>query len=374
MLIQNVAALTGSDLRYQESIDIRIKNGRFEDISHGMPPGPDEDTIDCSGMLMVPGFINCHTHIGDSIAKDAASGMGLEASIHPVYGIKARVLERTHPPHLADFMRMACRGMLSRGITTFVDFREGGAAGAALLRKACRNMPIRDIILGRAKTQNDMDHIMRYCDGVGISGANEHTDEELEAYSQVSGIRAIHAAESRQTVQKSKDMTGRGEVERALQAKPDFLVHMGAATDAEMHSVPPQTGIVVCPRSNAVLSGEIPDMPRMIRHAPVLALGTDNVMINHPDMFREMEFAWKATGCQISANNILAMATVNGGRILRMNIGAIKTGYAADYILIEKRHADMYPLHNPHVSLVQRASPDCIRAVAVGGRIVHGNV
>ena len=29
-----------------------------------------EESIDCEGLLLIPGFVNCHTHIGDSIAKD----------------------------------------------------------------------------------------------------------------------------------------------------------------------------------------------------------------------------------------------------------------------------------------------------------------
>ena len=53
----------------------------------------------------------------------------------------------------------------------------------------------------------------------------------------------------------------------------------------------------------------------------LLALGTDNVMINSPDMFREMDFLWKVTmgikKKRIDPKDILKMATVNAGKILK---------------------------------------------------------
>ncbi len=378
MLIRNVSAMLGPRLEYVDSVCARIEDGKFVEISQSLRPRVHDDIIDCQGMLLVPGFVNCHTHVGDSVAKDISLGRGLDDSVHPAYGVKSKILNAASPDHLVDFMRATCKGMLSRGITTFADFREGGAEGVRLLQKACRDIPIRAVILGRPNTGNtpdtDIQNVLSQCDGMGISGANENTDHTLTNYSRMHKIRAIHAAESPDTVQKSRDMTGRGEVERALQMKPRFLVHMGAATDSELRSIPQGTGIVVCPRCNAVLTGMIPDIPRMASHDITLGLGTDNVMVNHPDMFREMDFAWKATRCSLSPLQVLRMATVNGGHILGMRVGVIDRGAAADFILIEKHHIDLEPMHRPHAALVHRASPESIRAVSVGGRIVHGRI
>ena len=54
-------------------------------------------------------------------------------------------------------------------------------------------------------------------------------------------------------------------------------------------------GIVVCPRANASLAEGIPDIEEMMKMKCNLAIGTDNVMINSPDLFREMDFLWKVT-------------------------------------------------------------------------------
>ena len=49
-------------------------------------------------------------------------------------------------------MKNTCHSMIRKGITTFVDFREGGLDGALLLRKSgLLTLPIRSIILGRLR-------------------------------------------------------------------------------------------------------------------------------------------------------------------------------------------------------------------------------
>jgi cytosine/adenosine deaminase-related metal-dependent hydrolase len=68
------------------------------------------------------------------------------------------------------------------------------------------------------------------------------------------------------------------------------------------------------------------------------------------------------------------MATVNGGILLGKKIGSIETGYLADVIFVDKHAIDLEPMHNPHASLVHRASESDIKAVMVGGKIVHGKL
>src|SRR3712207_9452160 len=58
-------------------------------------------------------------------------------------------------------------------------------------------------------------HIVEAADGFGISGANENTDAALAQYRQLAGKKliAIHAAESKETVEFSKLHTGRSRSE-----------------------------------------------------------------------------------------------------------------------------------------------------------------
>ena len=58
-------------------------------------------------------------------------------------------------------MRNTCHSMIRKGITTFVDFREGGLDGVLLLKKALSDLPIRGVILGRIEFYPDDEQIKK---------------------------------------------------------------------------------------------------------------------------------------------------------------------------------------------------------------------
>ncbi|MBM2851644.1 MAG: cytosine deaminase [Candidatus Nitrosotenuis sp.] len=393
MHLKNLSVLYGKDLEYIHSTNLQIKNQFFEKINSIQK---NEKSIDCEGLLLIPGFVNAHTHIGDSIAKDVATSGTVDDKIHPIMGAKPRILRKSEPEHLVSFMRNSCLSMLRKGITTFVDFRESELAGILLLKKAISQIPIRAIILGRIEHYQDKNQIqkntplpilqrkkllsvLRSCDGLGISGPNENSNSALQYMSKTEKIRAIHSAETIHSSIKSKKITGKSETFRALLLKPHFLVHMTYAKQNDLHDTAKKTrGIVICPRANASLAEGIPDFTLMEKNGCKVAIGTDNVMINSPDMFREMDYLWKVTmgihKKRIDPKEILKMATVNGGLLLGRKIGSIEPKYLADGIFIDKHALDLEPMHDPYASIVHRASESTIRAVMIGGRIIHGNI
>lgn len=396
MLIKNVSILLGKELEFVSNTNIKIQNQRFVRIQPNIGASAKEEIIDCEGLLMIPGFVNCHTHIGDSVGKDISLNTSVDEKIHPVFGIKPKILKNTDKKILENFMGNSCYSMLKKGITTFVDFREGGLEGVLLLKNVLKNSPIRSIVLGRLdyyqnpseirrnspipKTKSlELEELLNKCDGLGISGANEHSNAVLGYYSKTPKIRAIHSSETKQSVLASKKITGKSETIRALNLKPHFLVHMTHSSLGDLHAASKRTrGIVICPRANASLAEGIPDIELMKKAGCTIALGTDNIMINSPDMFREMDYLWKVTmgihKKRINPKEILKMATVNGGKLLKKDIGTIENGNISDCIFIDKHSLDLEPMHSPHASIVHRASETSIRAVMIGGKIVHGKI
>ncbi|WP_428325280.1 amidohydrolase family protein [Nitrosopumilus sp.] len=396
MLIKNISLLLGKELEFVSKTNVQIQNGRFKRIQPNIKPSGKEDSVDCEGLLLIPGFINAHTHIGDSIGKDVTLESSVDKKIHPVFGAKSKILKNTPPENLSNFMKNTCHSMIRKGITTFVDFREGGLDGVILLKKTLSEIPIRSIILGRVdfyqnsaeikknlpiskEKAQELPTILQKCDGIGVSGANENSNSVLNHYSKTSKIRAIHSAETKQSVSKSKKMTGKSETIRALSLKPHFLVHMTHASKSDLHVAAKKIrGIVVCPRANSSLAEGIPDITMMQQAGCTLGLGTDNVMINSPDMFREMDYLWKVTmgihKKRINPKEILKMATVNGGKILKKDIGVIETKKIADCVFLNKHALDLEPMHEPYASIVHRASESAIQAVMIGGKIVHGKI
>ena len=211
MLLKNASILLGKELKYAPSINLKISEQIFKKIKPNLKSSAKEDVFDCEGLLLIPGFINAHTHIGDSIAKDVYLNESVDAKIHPIFGVKPKILKKSNPEHLTNFMKNTCQSMIKKGITTFVDFREGGIEGIELLKNAIKDIPIRGIILGRVENyhnaaqirknvsfpenkKNELFTILKKCDGLGISGPNENSNSVLNFYSKSSKLRAIHAA------------------------------------------------------------------------------------------------------------------------------------------------------------------------------------
>jgi cytosine/adenosine deaminase-related metal-dependent hydrolase len=396
MLIKNASVLLGRNLEFIKSTNIKIHNERFTRIQPHLNPSRNENSFDCEGLLLIPGFVNCHTHIGDSIAKDITLEKSIDERIHPVSGVKSKILKRTNSKHLKNFMQNSCISMLKKGITTFVDFREGGLDGVLLLKEVLSEIPIRSIILGRLdyyqkyselkentpfpkEKTKDLELLLKKCDGLGISGANENSQSVLEYYSKTSKLRAIHSAETSTSVSISKKITGKSEVIRALNLRPHFMIHMTHASKSDLFAVSKKIrGIIVCPRANASLAEGIPKIDLMRKTGCTIALGTDNIMINSPDMFREMDYLWKVSMAVskkiINPKEILKMATVNAGKILNKDIGLIENGKLADGIFINKHAIDLEPIHNVYASIVHRVSESDIKAVMIGGKIVYGKI
>ncbi len=416
VLIKNASFLRGTDLIFVERGVIQISDdgiitriGTDRDLS---PRDSEASVFDAEGLLLLPGLINAHTHIGDSIAKDITLDPDLSSTVDPIVGIKRKVLSKTDPIHLEAFMRYTAVSMLKNGIVAFADFREGGLDGIKLLRRAISGLKIKPLVLGRKEKYNpsyrqfnsgtgtvessvdpsaiprDIFDLLDVSDGLGISGTNENTDTSLIEYSDAVrnynntsslGTRrllAIHTAESQETAALSIRKFGLTEVERAIKfLQPDFVVHMTQATDKDITAIATnKIGVVVCPRSNGLLGCGVPRIGDMIKKGCTVGLGTDNVMLNSPDLFKEMDYIWKVSRAghihQISARDILKMATVNGAEILHLNSGCIESGRSADLLFIDKRHIDLYPIHDPYASIVQRASQSSIMGMMINGQFV----
>ncbi len=396
MLIKNISLFHGPELDYVQNTSVRISGKHIGQIGAKLLPLKGETVLDGEGLLMMPGLINSHTHIGDSIAKDIGIDSNVEEKIHPVSGFKQKILKNSDKSHLTSFIRNSCISMIKKGITSFIDFREGGIEGINLLKNATLGISIRPVILGRIEYYQDsssiknnisipqshkldFQNLLVHCDGVGISGPNEFSDLALQYFAKTKNIRAIHSAETEESNKLSKKISGKTETQRALIAKPNFLVHMTYASQKDLVMVTRnKTSIVVCPRANGSLAEGVPDVDLMLDAGCNVAIGTDNVMINSPDMFREMDYLWKVSmgikKKRLLPKDILKMATTNASNLLGGKVGIIQNDKIADCIFIEKHSIDLEPMHNPHASVVQRASENTIKAVMYEGKLVHGKI
>lgn len=334
-----------------------IESGRIVEIEERSNVKPD----DCRAYgIVLPSFINAHTHIGDSIIKDVIFD-SLNNLVKPPDGLKHRALREANPKATVKAMRHALLDAITTGTGVLVDFREGGVDGVQALLTAQKDLKNLEVIaLGRPKdddidyiVEDDIDTILDSASGIGISGVRDlDTSKILRIVNKVKKrgkILAVHAGEQDET-----------DINAAIALNPDFLVHMTYASKQQIECGIP---VVVCPRSNFVtgvgVSFHRPPISTMVQMTTV-GLGTDNVMFNSLNMFAEMEFVSKAY--LHNDLEVLRMATINGARILNIDheIGTFETGKRAKLIVLNERSNNLFGVRNFIGGIVRRSRPDDI--------------
>ena len=325
--IANGIILKGQDLLPVRE-NIVVDDGKIIEISKEAKEGK---IIDVDGAVVCPSFINGHIHIGDSIIKDEGYGLSLSEMVKPPDGVKHVALSNADDDELIEAMRQSMIDMINSGITHFIDYREGGIEGVKLLRKASADLPIKPIILGRddsfygddpdlSKVKVAIRKLLKIADGIAPSGFGEITPEVadliVEECNRQGKISSIHVAESESNQIESLNDFGVSEIAKGVESDFSQLVHLTNPKGNDLESVAAsKQNVVVCPRANATLNVGVAPLARMLDLGIRPLLGTDNVMLNSPNMLRELEFTLKMMSVYyksyINPQELLKMATTN---------------------------------------------------------------
>jgi 5-methylthioadenosine/S-adenosylhomocysteine deaminase len=139
-----------------------------------------------------------------------------------------------------------------------------------------------------------------------------------------------------------------------------------------------QVTVVHNPSSNMKLGSGFADIKKILDAGINLALGTDGTASNNNlDIFQEMRFAsYLAKGIYmdptvVSVGDIIRAATVNGMRGLGyLNSGQIKTGMDADLQVIDTHNPSMSPVGNYQAAVVYSGSSSCVESLMVSGQML----
>jgi cytosine/adenosine deaminase-related metal-dependent hydrolase len=298
--------------------------------------------------IILPAFVNAHTHLGDSIAKEAGGGLTLEELVAPPDGLKHRLLRAASREELVDGMARSLALMQSTGTGACMEFREGGVEGVEMFEAASEGVDIESVVLGRESVE-----AMERSDGFGASGADDgEFSTERAATADAGKLFGIHAGE-----------VDSGDINPAMDLDPDFLVHMVHAADLHFERLADnELPVVVCPRSNIVTDVGRPPV-RDLLDTTTVALGTDNVMTNSPSMFREMEFTAKLF--DVTATETLRMATVNGADIAGLNCGVVEEGRAGRLLVLDGDSDNLCGAEDVVRAVVRRAGASDVKEVVL---------
>jgi cytosine/adenosine deaminase-related metal-dependent hydrolase len=195
------------------------------------------------------------------------------------------------------------------------------------------------------------------CWGLGISSTRDHDLDYLKtvtaAARKARQALAIHAGEAT-----------RDDICDSIALEPDFLVHMNRADEPDLRSVArADIPVVVCPRSNLVTGVGLPNVKKMVELGITLGVGTDNVMLNSPNIFEEMHLLAKAL--LHDDRQVFKMCTLNSAKIIGLDqrLGSIREGKEARVMVINRDSNNLWGSMNPLASIVRRAGPSDILAI-----------
>ena len=368
-------------------------------------------TIDAGNCAVIPGFIQTHIHLCQTLFRSAADDLAL------IDWLKKRVwpMEAAHSPEsIAASARLGIAELIKGGTTcaltmetvhhTSEVFRvvlESGfraTVGKCMMDKG-DEVPgglrertedsIRDSIALLEQWHDADNGRIRYCFAPRF--AVSCTRELLEQVSRLARERSVmihtHASENRTECEMVESETGMRNVAYldhvGLTGRDVVLAHCVHLADDEIEVLrQTQTNVAHCPSSNLKLGSGIAPIAKLLANEILVSLGADGAPCNNRlDMFTEMRSAallQKALhGPEVlPAPRVLRMATIDGARTLGLqdDLGTIEVGKKADLSLIRLDHLHTSPRSEDVVSsIVYSAQASDVQSVVVDGRMLMNN-
>ncbi len=311
--------------------------GDFEKYGYLIPEECkfEESRIEFEDFVFTPTFFNAHTHLGDSALKEAPR-MELKKLVGPG-GYKHKMLESTNPNLLRECVIHEVLNARKQGTSHFLDFREGGVKGLAIVEGIPGLLPLgRPISVEEAEVMDSF--------GYAMSSVRDHDMELLEGIRKIAKKKgklfAIHAGE-----------WDCGDVDEAISLEPDLIVHMNFCPEKLKMLFEMEIPLVSCFRSNSFFEKLNIKSYKKMKDYEFWLIGTDNAMIASPSILDEMHFGAYIVGDDLAIFN----AAIRGYEIF-----GVKGGY-----IVFHRNASFKKTNNLLATLVRRASQFDIETVVI---------
>ncbi|MES2498909.1 MAG: TRZ/ATZ family hydrolase [Pseudomonadota bacterium] len=361
-----------------------------------------KEVIQLSEHVLIPGFINLHTHAAMSLMRGLADDLPLMSWLETHIWPAEQKLLSTSFVH--DGTLLACAEMLSGGVTTFNDmyFYPVSTAEASLKIGMRANLGLVVLEFATQYANNAESYIDK-----GTQARDQLKNESLISFSfaphapytvsdatfkQLTTLSAqlniglhTHLHETQTEITHSEQNYGMRPIARLadlglLDATTTFA-HCVHLNEIEMQLLAEHgCSIAHCPSSNLKLASGIAPIAECISKGVNVGLGTDGAASNNRlDMFTEMRLAaLLAKGSSgdatvISAHKALEMATINGAKALGLDnkLGSIEIGKLADLTAVKLSDMNMQPCFDPVSHLVYVAGREQVSHVWVNGDLKY---
>src|SRR6202051_3171244 len=359
-------------------------------------------TIDANGSLVLPGFINGHTHVPMTLFRGIHDDVTLADWLYK-YIFPAEAKNVTE-----EFVRwgtrLAIAEQIRSGVTTFADMyyfedavaEETKAADMrGVLGETFIDFPAPDNKTNAAmlaytekflqKWQGDpLIHAAVAPHSIYTCSAKTLQDSAALARKYHAPI-LIHTAEMKKEWDDSLKNNGMSPVQYLDKLGilgPDVVsAHCIFVDEADRKTLAQRrVGCIHNPSSNMMIASGVSPVPEWVADGVALGLGTDGPAgsNNDLDLMEEMDLAaklakiTKMNPLALNAKSVVEMATIDGAKALHMEkeIGFLETGKKADIILISLDEPNAVPMYDVYAQLAYALKGSDVQTVIIGGRVV----
>lgn len=367
-------------------------------------------TIGAGNSLIMPGFVNCHTHAAMTCFRGIADDLELMDWLNNyIFPAEARNVDK----ELAYWgSLLAAAEMIKSGTTTFCDMyifedetaRAAKAAGMrCLIGEVLFDFPspnFKTVAEGIAYTKMLAEkwkddplvniiiepHALYTCSTPLLTEVKELAKAKrlAEDYHLPIGLHLLeNATEKKQLEEKF----GKGAVRflKDIGYLDENLIafHCVSFTEEDIDMFASHgCRISHNPASNMKLASGVAPVPEMLKAGITVGLGTDGCASNNNlDMIKEMGTAAKLHKVArldptvMDAHTVVRMATIEGAKALGMgkDTGSLEVGKKADIIVIGLNKPHLTPIYSEYSHLVYAASGADVDTVLINGKVVMEN-
>ena len=407
LLIRNGLIVTMNDSWDVVSGDVSIRDGAIAAVGNHQIAESHDRTIDAREGYVLPGFIQTHVHLCQTLFRGYADDLQL------MDWLRTRVwpMEAAHTPaSLRAAARLALTELLVTGTTSVLTmetvhdtdavFEAAAESGIrATIGKCMMDATTGTPARLQETAQSSLDESRRlHKQWDGAAGgrlraafaprfAVSCSRELLEAVATLSAeTRALvhtHASESREEIAIVRELSGLSNVEYLA------AVHLASPRLCAAHCVwvgdreqallaDHDIKVMHCPSSNLKLGSGLAPVTELRQRGVTVSLGADGAACNNRlDMFEEMRLAallqaTRRSPGALTARDALTMATRSGAKTLGVEHerGSIEVGKRADVIVVDRGRLHLSPDRDPYSTIVYAARGSDVRSTIVGGEVL----
>ena len=407
-LISNVTIVTmneGLDVIFGGHVG--IENGKIAFIGKKAPEGKPAEIIDGTGMVLMPGLINCHTHLATTLMRSFTDELSLtealELQLQKEAKMDSRCAKAAATLGVAECLRFGITSVSDLyyypDATAEVIAQSGMKANLALSAYRFiaeqeefdfkKDEQCAELVRVAEKWHNYDNGRIKIDAGIWAEyTSNYPLWEGLSAYAAENGLGfQLHLAQSKDEDESCQDRTGLTQAElmschRVLNV-PATISGCNALSEMDMKILAKHKATaVVTPLADAKQGRACADILACVKSGMNVALGTDGaVEAGNLDLFEVMRGAAMAVRASQGKANVLPaqaalmMATVSGARAQGRadECGMIKVGMDADLCLLDFSAPHLMPCHNVPNALVFSAKGGDVAMTMVRGQKLYVN-